>query len=256
MAVNPETKLNELKGKLKDRETEVGKLVKAKESLRTEVAALEKVVREINQFSTSYNNALESFEKNIAGIEEYSQTRLAVVEKAAGDKKETADKKIDEKDADIKKMKKEQQILEEKVCKAEDDCEKAKQDFLTKKADYDSLKTLRKSIEDKLRDINELRAAVDREEKAGEETGTGAAYFLMKELDRLLAEVKSGIKPVEEFKAQLIKAWQDTDAAEAALKKKEEQLKNAQEKYETRKKELQAMLQNRRKTILTELTNI
>jgi len=178
------------------------------------------------------------------------------IEAAAGDKKETADTKIGEMDARIKKMEKEQQALEEKVRKAKDDCETATQDFLAKKTNFDSLKMLRKKIEDKLKDINTLRAAIDKEEKTGEETGTGAGYFLMKELDRLLAGVKSGIKPGEEFKALLVKAWQDTDAAEAALKKKEEQLKNAREKYETQQKELQTMLQNRRQTILTELTNI
>lgn len=256
MAVNPETKLDDLKAKLKDREAEVGKLVKAKESLRTEVTVLEKVVREINQLSTSYSHALQNFEKSIEDIENYSQTRMPEIEAAAGDNKVAANDKIADVDARIKKMKKDLKSLEEKFEKSKADFEAENQNYLTKQKDFDSLKALRKSIEDKLNDIKTLRAAIEKQDKEGEETGTANMYFLMVELDQLLSAVKSEIKPAEEFKTILLKTWQDMDSAETALKKKEEQMKHAKEKYQMKKRELASMLQDRRKTILTELTNI
>jgi len=256
MAVNPEIKLDDLKAKLKERETEVGMLVKAKESLRTEVAALEKVVREINQLSTSYSNVLQNFAKSIEDIENYSQTRMPEIEAAVGDKKDAANTRIEEVDSRLKKMKKELQTLEEKVQKSNSDYEAAKQDYLTRQMHFDSLKALNKSIQGKLDDIKTLRASLEKEEQQGEEARTANMYFLMKELDRLLTAVKSEIKPTEEFKALLVKAWQDMDSAETVVKKKEEQMKNAKEKYEMKKKELESMMQDRRKAILTGLTNI
>lgn len=256
MAVNPETKLDALKAKLKDREAEVGKLVKAKESLRTEVASLEKVVREVNQLSTSYSHALQNFEKSIEDIENYAQTRRPEIEAAAGDKKDAADTKIGEADALIKKMTKEMGSLAEKFEKSKADYEAENQNYLAKQKDFDSLKNARKRIEDKLNDIKTLRAAVEKEEKQGEEKNTANMYFLMVELEQMLSAVKSDIKPAEEYKDLLLKTWQDMDSAGTAVQKKEEQMKEAKEKYEMKKRELASVLQNRRKTILAELTNI
>lgn len=255
MAVNPETKLSDLRAELKEREDEVGKLVKAKESLRTEVAGLEKIVREINQISTAYGTGIQNFETGFQEIEDYCQTHLPEIEAAAGDKKDAVNKKIGEWDSLIKKMKKERQALAEKVKKTQSDHETAKQDFMEKQKEFQSLKALRKSIEDKLNDIKTLRASAAKEE-IKEETDTAVMYFLVKELEEQLAAVKSEIKPAEEFKTLLIKTWQDMDSAGAAVKKKEEQFKETEMKYETKDKELEAMLQNRRKTILEEITNI
>jgi chromosome segregation ATPase len=256
MAVNPETKLDDLRAKLQARDKEVGKLVKAKESLRTEVAALEKVVREINQFSNSYSQALQGYEKSIEDMENYSQTHGPEIEAAVGDKKEAVNTKIEEVDSRVKKMKKEQQTLEEKVEKYKSDYEAAKQDYLSKQKEFNSLKTLRKTIEDKLNDMKTLRASIERGEREGEETDTAHMYFLTAELDQLLAAVKAEIRPAEEYKALLIKTWQEVDSAETAVKKREEQMREAEEKYEMKKRELELVLQDRRKTILTELANI
>lgn len=256
MAVNPEAKLSDLKAKLKEKEAEVGKLVKTKESLRTEVAALEKVVREIDQFSNSYSHALPNFEKSIQDMGDYFQTRMPEIEVAAGDKKDAVNTKIGEVDSRIKKMQKEQRSLEEKIQKLKSDYEGAQQDYLTKQKEFDSVKALRKTIEDKLNDIKTLRASIEKEEKGEEETNTANMYFLIKELDQQLSAVKPEIKSAEEFKALLLNAWQELASAEAAVKKKEEQMNDAKEKYEVKKRELESMLQNRRKTILTELTNI
>jgi chromosome segregation ATPase len=257
MAVNPEAKLSDLKAKLKEKEAEVGKLVKSKESLRAEVAALEKVVREIEQFSNAYSHALPNVEKGIEDMENYSQTRIPEFEAAAGDKKKDAvNTKIGELDSRIKKMKKEQRTLEDKVEKSKSDYEAVKQDYLTKQTEFESVKSLRKTIEDKLVDIKTLRASIEKEEKEGEETSTANIYFLMLELNQQLSAVKSEIKSAEEFKALLLNAWQELASAEAAVKRKEEQMRDAKEKYEMKKRELESTLQNRRKTILTELTNI
>lgn len=256
MAVNPETKLSDLRAALKEKETEVGKLVKDKESLRTEVAGLEKVVREINQVATGYSTGVQNVETNIQEIEEYFQTQLPEIEAAAGEKKDAAIKKIGVWDSRIKKMKKERQTLDDKVKKTQTDYEAAKQDFLEKQKAFHSLKGLRKSIEDKLDDIKTLRASAAKEEIKEEEADNAILYFLIRELEQQLAAVKSEIKPAEEFKTLLIKTWQDMDSAGTAVKKKEEQAREAKEKYETNKKELESMRQNRRKIILTELTNI
>jgi chromosome segregation ATPase len=256
MAVNPEARLSDLKSKLQEKEAEVGKLVKVKESLRTEVAALEKVVREIDQFSNSYSHALPNFENSIQDIGEYFQTRMPEIEAAAGDKKETVNTKIGEVDSRIKKMQKEQRTLEEKIQKLKSDYEEANQDYLTKQKDFDTVKALRKTIEDKLTDIKTLKTSIEKEERGEEETSTVNMYFLIKELDQQLSAVKPGIKSAEEFKAILLNAWQELSSAEAALKKKEEQMRDAKEKYDMKKKELESLLQNRRKIILTELTNI
>ncbi len=256
MAVNPETKLSDLRAALKKKEAEVGELVKTKESLRTEVAGLEKVVREINQVSTAYDSGLQGFETVIREIEEYSQTRLPEIETAAGDKKDAANAKIGESDSRIKKMKKDRQTLAEKVKKNQDDYEAAKRDFQTKQKEFQALKGLRKSIEDKLNDIKTLRASGEKEEKKGEEANPAKVYFLIKELDQQLSAVKSQLKPAEEFKALLIKTWQDMDSAGTAVKKKEEQVRETKEKYDAKEKELESMLKNRRETILAELTNI
>ena len=256
MAVNPEARLSDLKSKLQEKEAEVGKLVKAKESLRTEVAALEKVVREIDQFSNSYSQALPNFEKSIQDIGDYFQTRMPEIEAAAGDKKDAVNSKIGEMDSRIKKMQKEQRSLEEKVEKSKGDYEAAQRDYLTKQKEFDSVKALRKTIEDKLNDIKTLRASIEKEEKGEEETNTANMYFLIKELDQQLSAVKTEIKSAEEFKALLLNAWQELSSAEAAVKQKEEQMRDAKEKYDVKKRELESMLQNRRKTILTELTNI
>jgi chromosome segregation ATPase len=256
MAVNPEARLSDLKAKLKEKEAEVGKLVKAKESLRTEVAALEKVVREIDQFSNSYSQALPNFEKSIQDIGDYFQTRLPEIEAAAGDKKDAVNSKIGEVDSRIKKMQKEQRTMEEKIQKLKSDYEAANQDYLTKQKEFDSVKALRKTIEDRLNDIKTLRASIEKEEKGEEETNTANMYFLIKELDQQLSAVKPEIKSAEEFKALLLNAWQELSSAEAAVKKKEEQMRDAKEKYDMKKKELEALLRDRRKTILTELTNI
>jgi chromosome segregation ATPase len=256
MAVNPETKLNDLKAKLKEKETEVDSLLKSKESLKGEVAGLEKVVREINQVSASYSQALLDFETTVREIEDYSKERMPEIEAAAGDKKEAAGAKIGEIDSRIKKTGKERSILEEKTLKARTDYETAKQEFLKKQGEFDSLKTLRKSIGDKLNDIKALKASVEKEGKKGEGTPTANLVFLITELERQLAVVKSEIKSPEEFKILLIKAWQEMDSTGTAVKEKEEQMKEAIEKFEGKKKEFELMLQDRRKTILTELTNI
>lgn len=256
MAVNPETKLNDLKAKLKEKETEVDSLVKSKESLKVEVAGLEKIVREINQVSASYNQALLDFEASIGEIESYSQERMPEIEAAAADKKEIAEAKIGEIDSRIKKMGKERSTLEEKALKARTDFETAKQEFQKKQVEFDSLKTLRKSIGDKLNDIKALKASVEKEDKKGEETAAANLYFLITELEQQLSAVKSEIKSPEEFKALLIKTWHEMDNAGTAVKVKEEQMKEAVEKFEGKNKELESMLQERRKTILAELTNI
>lgn len=254
MAVNPEAKLSDLKAKLKEKEAEVGKLVKSKESLRAEVSSLEKVVREIDQFSHSYNHALPNVEKSIEDMENYFQTHMPEIETAVGDKKDAVNTKIGEMDSRIKKMKKEQRTLEEKADKIKGDYEAAKQDYLAKQKEFESVKSLRKTIGDKLVDMKTLKASIEKEEK--EETSTANIYFLMMELNQQLSAVKSGKKSAEEFKALLLNAWQELASAEAVVKRKEELMKDAKEKYEMKKRELELMLQKRRKTILTELTNI
>lgn len=256
MAVNPEAKLDDLRTKLQAREKEVGKLVKAKESLRTEVAVLEKVVREINQFSASYSQALQGYEKTIEDIENYSQARMPDIEAAVGDKSGAVNTRIEEADSLIKKLRKEQQALEEKVARYRNDYEAAKQNFLSKQEEFDSLKTLRKTIDDRLSEIKTLRASIEREGKEGEVAGTAGMYFLMVELHQLLTAVKTGMKPAEEYKALLIKTWQEVDSAEAVVKKREEQLREAEEKCEMKKRELELTIQGRRQEILKELVDI
>jgi chromosome segregation ATPase len=256
MAVNPEAKLSDLKAKLQEREAEMGRLVKSKESLRTEVAALEKVVREIDQFSNSYNHALPNVEKSIQDMGDYIQTRLPEIEAAAGDKKGAVNGKIEELDSRIKKVQKEQRTLEEKVEKSKNEYEAAKQDYLTRQTEFESVKAVRKTIEDKLNDIRALKASIEKEEKGEGETNTANMYFLIKELDRQLSAVKPEIKSADEYKALLLNAWQELASAQAAVKKKEEQMNEAKEKYDVKKREWESLQQSRRKTILAELTNI
>ncbi len=253
MPYNPESKLNDLKTKLQGSETELREMTKERDTLKSDIAALEKIVNEVNQAVSAYGQALQNTEKDRKAIQDYSDIKTPMIEAAVKDKKDAIDAKIKEADDQIKAMEKEVIQLEGKSVNADTAYENTKRDRDKKQDAYNALKALQKTIGDNLKEHNNLKQLID---KAESDNKPASMYFLDVELNKLLSETKSSIKTQEDFKSALNDAWTALDSAETALRDRKEKMTTAQTDLDNKEKELDFANKNRRTKVLEAISNI
>lgn len=253
MVENPEEKLKALKDDLQSTETELGQLTKEKDTLKADIATLERIVSDVNQVVTAYGQALQNIEKDKKYIEDYSQIKVPMIEAAIQNKKDAINEKIKEVNDQIKTTESKVKELKGKSETANAEYKTAKENRDKNQNGFDSLKTLQKTIDGNLKELKNLKESIEKDE---EKNKTANMYFLISELNSLLYETKSSIKTQEEFKSALFQAWQDLDLAETALREKDESMKTAKKEFEDKQNELQSLMKNRRAKILEVISNI
>lgn len=245
MSEKPEEKLKDLKNNLEKTDTEIGELAKQKDTLKTDITALEKIVSEVKQVLSAYGQELPNIEIQKKAIENYSKTKTPMIEVAIKDKKEAIDKKVEEFDGRTKNMEEQVKRLKIKFEDADTQYEDAQKNLKDKQYTYDSLKAFQKEIGGKLKELKNLRESIEKYEEKNE---TAKMYFLMSELNSLLGNTV--IKTSEGLESELYKKWKELDSAKTALRDREEQLKDARNNFENKQKELESRKKNRRDEIL------
>jgi len=253
MSVDPEEKLKNLKENLQTKETEYNILTKKKDTLKSDIVVLEKIVSDINQVVKSYNQALQNFEIEIKNIEDYSQIKQPMIDAAIKEKKDMIDSKIKVIDDNIEAIENEVTVLKDKLKNAEIDYKAAKELRNNKQNTFDSLKTLQKKIDGYLKALKNFKDSIEKEE---DKNKTANMYFLFSELQVLLSETNSSIITQDTFKSDLYEAWNALDSAEIALRGKDEMFKTSQEEFENKQKELSLLKTNRNQHILSSISNI
>ncbi|MFX0201755.1 MAG: coiled-coil domain-containing protein, partial [Candidatus Hodarchaeota archaeon] len=183
--VNPGQKLAELKKDLKVIQGEINESRVRQDTLRNDIADLEKLLSEIKQILKSYDEAVEDLSGKKKDIEDYYGNKRPMIEAAIKEKKGgvgDVDGIVGE--YEQKKSKVEEELVEqESKCKdAETKYEEAKAAVEEKHKTIDSLKGAKKFIGDQLKELSSLRGMIEQEEEKQTMLNMLNMYFLITEL--------------------------------------------------------------------------
>lgn len=276
MSDNVEDKLNALKGELqtiegaiktatkekndllktkeeeiKNKTNEIEKKTKQKNTVKGDIANLEKIRTEINQISDAYKQGFTSIQKEKTEIESYLSLKEAMLENAVKDKKDEILSKIKEVDDPINKIDVKQLMKDIKVAQVAYENEKVKRD--ESQINYNSFKAKQKDIEGKLKKLKDLKQLIVKEEDGNNTTNM---YFFIQDAKRLLDETKSDILPEDDFKQELLDAWNELDAKEKSVRDKETLLEQAKNEHNEKQKALDIARKDRNQCILEKLKTI
>jgi chromosome segregation ATPase len=242
MTLDPNTKLEELKGDLNTTEKEIAERNKQKETLKKDISDLQKKVDEVNQILKAYGQDVQNIEDQKKEFENYSKNNTTIIEQALGDKKAEIDTKIADFDKETKKKEGEITALEIKYNTSEAKFQTANDALKEKEKEYDSLKNLKNEITNKLKELRGLKDSIDKINTKAKK------YFLISELNALLNETKPIVKMKDELESELYVKLEELGSKRDELRTAEEARNAALEEYKTRKDELEKL--NRRDEIL------
>lgn len=247
MPDKPGDKLKQLKNELQNKENELGNVTKERDTIKSDIVALEKIVAEVQQILVAYKQALQGIKKDKTDIDNYLKIKEPMIEAAIKEKKEAVEAKIKEVDDEIKKMEQDAKEHTIKRDTAYADRESAKESVDEKQHTYDSLKALQKNVDDSLKELKNLKDAIEKEE---DNRNTANMYFLFLEFNKLLEKSEGEIKTEVELESALYEAWTELDEAKITLRDKEEQLKTSEALLGAKEKDLESAKKNRRQIVL------
>ncbi|GJQ22234.1 MAG: hypothetical protein HRU72_09650 [Planctomycetia bacterium] len=253
MAENVEDKLKTLKNTLQTTEGIIESKTKEKNTLKGDIANLEKIVKEINQLSDAYKQGLTVIQKDETEIESYISLKEPMIETAIKDKKEDFDSTIKGFDDSIDTIQKEVDSLREAVENAQKEYEGAKEKRDMSQNEYNSFKAKQKVIENNLKTLKDLKKRIEQEE---DDKDTANMYFFLQESKKLLDATKTDILSEKDFKNKLLEEWAKLDADEMSARTKELSVEVAKNKLNEKQKALETARKERNQHILEKLKTI
>jgi len=242
-------KLNVLKTKLEDLEKELSKKTKDRDALKADFAALEKIVNEITQTVSGYQEAPLTEDRNAA--QQYYDTKSRMVEAAIKDIKDKVEAEITKVDRAIADKDKNVNTKEEAAKTASDELEAAKKSLEDKQRAYDQLKNYQKDVSSSLQKLKELRKKIEERDDQNDSTGM---YVYLREFRRLLDETV--ISKKDEYQQSLSTAWAELNEAKNDLRREQSEWDDARNSLAQAQAELKTLKDNRVGTILEKTKNI
>lgn len=245
--------LKTTEGEIKSKTKEIEEKTKQKNTVKGDIANLEKIVKEINLISDAYKQGFTSIQTDTTEIEKYLSSKEAMLENAVKDKKDEIISKIDEVDDSITKIKDAVDKLKKDLPKAQEEYGELKVKLDESQNNYNSVKAKQKDIEDKLKKLKELKQSIVKEE-AGNNTAN--IYFFIHDSKKLLEKMKPDILPEAEFKQKLLKELNNLYDAEKNVRDKETLLEKAKNELNEKQKALETAIKDRNQHILEKLKTI
>ncbi|CAG0963835.1 MAG: hypothetical protein OIN86_10690 [Candidatus Methanoperedens sp.] len=246
-----ETKLNELIKQLQDADTEIGTKTKERDILKTDKSALEKTLSDVNQVFNAYSKNYPNNDKDKKDINSYREKKKSMVDAAIPKAtRDQIDLKIGDVNAAIALQETDVSNAQKGLQDAKITYQEASTTFETKKKEYEDLKIYQKGLEDDIKNLKNLKQSIELEE---EKSHFSIMYFIINEL---IKNSDFEIKTESEMKSALISGWKEMDAARTDLRKKEDEMKTAQNTLDSKQKTLELLTKSRRDDIINKIKDM
>lgn len=248
-ASDPAKKLDALKQQLKDTLTRIDNLTQQTNTLRTDIAALDKAVTEIKQTSQAYGQAYPNICKDMQDLKTYQTTKFRMVDCALAQADKDAiqakvgayDQAVQDQTTQVKSQQADRDAAAQKL-------QAAQAELVGAQKAYDGLRTAQRGLEDQVREMKAVRDVVDREEQ---NQHLKNMYFVVGELKNLLDQFNP--IPANQYQDRLQQALDATNAATQKVREAKSKLDASQAALDAGQQTLNDMVTKRRDQLLKSL---
>ena len=242
----PAQKLKDAKDKLTKNESDLKDLTKTRDTNKTDVDSLTKIVAEIDGTSESFKKAKPGIDDDLKNLNAYNDAKLKMVGEVLGDQKKVVDDKIKEVDDAIAKAKTDLGMAEKALPGLEDAANKAQKAVDDAQQAYNSYKNLPADAGDAIGKVKDLKTKI---EKAEDDSKPAVMYVYLQEQDALLKTIDK-VPSQEEFEKNLNDLRNKLDAAQADAQAKKQAADAAKEDVTRKQKALADLNKSRLGDIL------
>lgn len=245
---DPASQLGKLKETLQTTQLTLEQTTKKRDELQERITLLEKANGEIGKVVEEYQKSAPGFQAEKGKQDEYATLKWQIALCAVGQKKDEIDDAIAAYGKELAAAQAELQTLEQQQAAAQQAYQQAQQTLTTKQQALEEGKATKAHIEAGFKKANELKTALEAEEKLSHPAGL---YFLTQELQHLLQGLT--VLTPGALLEKLNDAWCEVNDARAAWQEAGAVLRAAQAKYTAQQKKVEDLQKNRRQKILERL---
>ena len=249
--LTPKEQLAQLQKELEEDKVEVGAKTKFNEQVAKDIKELDQAWNEVVKIAEDYKRVHQTLEDTKAEYGEYSVTKMKMIEAAVKDQKPQIEQVIQEYDQEVTSAQNRWMTANSEYERAKTAYEVALANNEQAKQDFDEAKTYKQDIDTGFRKLKELRDWI---EKADNENRPEIMYHLMKDFQKVY-----GLIEVEQdgvYKERLTTLWNQWSQTKNDLRMKQEEFHTSKELRDLIKKELDALVNNRRQRLVDLITNI
>ena len=248
---NPDEKLRELQRKLDEVVTQISGQTNTRDTLKSEITALEKIISDTNQTLNTYSKVSKNLEDAKTGLVNYCHNKNLIINEAIKDKKVLVEAKRNEFDKKIIDLNSKITDLNKKYEDASKSYEQSQTTMKDKQRLYENSKLYQKQTEQSLKDLQNLKQQIEVNEKTNY---IGRMYFLIGEINKALPSLN--IKSQEDLRGDLHKTWKELNDASEDFKKKREEWVKLKTELEAKQQEIKSLGVDRVKNILASIGNM
>jgi hypothetical protein len=212
---SPEKALAELRAKLLTAESDVSARQQSLQALRADVGALEKSAGDIDKVVDAYGAARPKLTSREDDVARFLECEKAVVDEKVGDEKEAVERAYEAVGARLTGWEEELEKHRTALSKLEEDRRARMGQLIAAQAVYDELKGRQKRVEDLLKEVESLRALLEKADKAGDGPRMLVIYKLS---TALLDDVGEELVTTEVLRGSLETAWLGVNRAQEQLR--------------------------------------
>ncbi|MBS1789176.1 MAG: hypothetical protein JST85_15735 [Acidobacteria bacterium] len=249
---NPGDELERLRKELQDAENTLSVDTKKRDALKTDVTALEKIVGEFKQASSSYDPEKSGLKHDRADIQQYydDKYRMILTIPVIRDNQTKVEKIVKDSKDEIWKL--EHEIipqLRQAANTASGDYDDAKEDLSRKQLAYDGEKNYQKELASNLQKLKDFNNTIEKEE---EKKNYLAMYFYLGEMKDLLG--RTVVKTPEQYQEALFAAFKALNSAKDALREKQVKREEAKNDLAVAEAKLKQLTDQRTEKTLKQLS--
>jgi chromosome segregation ATPase len=245
MAKSVEEELKELQGQFDAKQQQIKILTNDSSDLKRRIDENAKKVNDVKQVSDPYKQLLDNIRTEKEGIAAIAIQKTAMVNAELDDNaKQNIKAKIKDVDDAIKELENEKQTKIDNVVDINNKITQAKEDIENKKTVFESLKNYQKTVEEDLKQLKDLKTALQKEES------TKILFFLLEDLGNIKDK---SYDSSETLKSKLYEAQSKLEAAKAHLSEEEGELKTAKADLDAKTKEKDMKIKSRKTDIIDQI---
>lgn len=250
-----EEKLKSVKKACKDADDLIGEKSKERDNLKAEITYLEKSISEINQSVVSYNKVYKNIETETKALREYvDAVKKMILSVISESEKKKVDDQITAADTEIITQNgKVEKLLDEDCKTAKSNSDIALNKLNEKQTAYDNSRKYQANIENKIKNLKTLKDLIERADIEKVVDRKKMYFWILKLEEEFSADPQ--LISSDQLKDELERELKELNAAKEKFRTADDNLKTAQNSYNTEKRVLDSLTIDRDKNILNEISS-